>query len=303
MNYKFKPLALLSIDDLEVGDIHTLYEVTKEFKNILINPTNKPVLKNFTIANLFFEESTRTRTSFEIAQKRLSADVINFNMASSSIKKGETILDTIKNLLAMNLDLLIVRDKLAGTPAFLYQQTKIPIINAGDGTNEHPSQALLDLFTIWDIGLTMDNIHIHLTGDILHSRVAGSSIKLWKKMGISFSTNGPETTSRKTLKFLPKTKGVNIFYTLRIQQERLSKELIPSLKEYNQFFGLKTINASENIYVMHPGPINRGVEIDSEIADSSHSLILQQAETGVALRMAIIYLIGKKKEANASYKN
>lgn len=297
-NIQFKAKKLISIDDLDLEDIQILYNVTLEFRKILQRPLKKvPALKEITIANLFFEDSTRTRISFELAQKRLSADVVNFSGNSSSIKKGETILDTVKNLLSMKIDLLVIRDKYSGTPSIIYDKTNVPVINAGDGTNEHPTQALLDLFTLWEKGFETKSLHIHLFGDVLHSRVAGSSLKLWKKVGIDFSIHGPNTIRRKTFKANKtfESKKNNILYGLRIQKERLNKELIPTPEEYNLFYGLKNNQISKGWWIMHPGPINRGVELDSEIADSKQSLILNQVEMGVALRMAIIYLLGQKK--------
>lgn len=294
----FSPRNLISIDDLTREDIALLYRVTIEFMKILERPNKKvPALKDLTIANLFFEDSTRTRISFELAQKRLSADIINFSSGSSSLKKGETILDTVRNLLAMKIDLIIVRDKHSGTPHFLAKQTNIPVINAGDGTNEHPTQALLDLFTLWAKGLNASNSYITLTGDLLHSRVAGSNIKLWEKVGFSYELTGPNTVLRNTWR--PETTRAkfpnHIIYHLRIQKERMNMELIPSQEEYNRYFGARQKDFNENTFFMHPGPINRGVEMDSEVADSPQSLILQQVEMGVALRMAIIFLLGQKK--------
>jgi len=299
----FKANKLISIDDLDREDIEILYKTTTEFKKILNRPFKKvPALKELTIANLFFEDSTRTRISFELAQKRLSADVINFSSTSSSVKKGETLNDTVQNLLQMKIDLIVVRHKVSGTSHFIYKKTSIPVINAGDGTNEHPTQALLDLFTLFDKGLKTTDLNIALIGDIQHSRVAGSSEKLWTKLGIKYKKFGPNTVMRK---FSPGDvlkerdfKEFNVLYNLRIQKERQDKELIPSLEEYHSFFGVHLSDIRSNTFVMHPGPINRGVEIDSESADSKNSIILDQVETGVALRMAIIYLLGQKKGDN-----
>lgn len=296
----FKPSRLISIDDLDADDIQTLYATTLEFKKVLERPVKKvPALKDLTIANLFFEDSTRTRLSFELAEKRLGADIVNFSAASSSLKKGESLNDTVQNLCQMKIDLIVVRHKISGTAHFVYEKTKIPVVNAGDGTNEHPTQALLDLFTLWQKGLKSADFSILLKGDVLHSRVAGSSIKLWDKLGIQYKILGPLTVMKnhiasKSANFI--NPPFNVIYNLRIQKERQEKELIPSLEEYNQFFGTKA-PFEDRVYYMHPGPINRGVELDSELADSSHSLIMDQVEMGVALRMAVIYLLGQKKEA------
>jgi aspartate carbamoyltransferase catalytic subunit len=294
----FKASKLVSIDDLDIEDIYLLFNTTLEFEKVLNRPLKKvPALKDKTIANVFFEDSTRTKLSFEIAQKRLSADVLNFSSSSSSIKKGETLNDTIQNLLKMKIDLIVVRHKISGTASFVYEKTGVPVINAGDGTNEHPTQALLDLFTLWKNGFTNESLSILVKGDVLHSRVAGSSFKLWKKLGIKFSVEGPNTVNSRTgylPEFSDSNVSFNVLYNLRIQKERQDMELIPSFREYNEFFGTK---AAENQLVMHPGPINRGVELDSDIADGENSVILQQVELGVALRMALIYLLGQKKGA------
>lgn len=299
VDYQFNAKKLVSIDDLTVVDIKILYDVTLEFWKILQRPNRKvPSLKELTIANLFFEDSTRTRISFELAEKRLSADIVNFTSSASSMKKGETLLDTVRNLLAMKIDMLIVRDRHSGTPAYLSKKLGIPVINAGDGTNEHPTQSLLDLFTLWSNGLNENNSKIILVGDVLHSRVAGSSIKLWEKIGYNFEIVGPKTIVRKSWTNCTSNDNLKktIYYTLRIQKERLNKELIPSNEEYNKYFGIAAdFSADQNVYFMHPGPVNRGIEIDSQIADHSQSLILNQVEMGVAMRMAILFLLGQKK--------
>jgi aspartate carbamoyltransferase catalytic subunit len=298
----FKASRLVSIDDLDIQDINTLYYTTQEFRKILERPLKKvPALKELTIANLFFEDSTRTRLSFELAEKRLSADIVNFTSSNSSLKKGETLNDTVQNLLKMKIDLIVIRNKISGTAHFVHKKTRIPVINAGDGTNEHPTQALLDLFTLWNKGFKTEDLKIHLKGDIIHSRVAGSSLKLWDKLGIEYEVTGPKTVQRQFLgkrsKIFNSNRPYNIQYNLRIQKERQDKELIPNLEEYNQFFGSKD-NTLDRFYILHPGPINRGVELDSELADAPNSLILDQVETGVALRMALIYFLGQKKGEN-----
>lgn len=290
----------MSVDDLDEEDIQVLYHTTREFRKILNRPQKKiPALKDLTIANLFFEDSTRTRISFELAQKRLSADVVNFSASASSVKKGETLNDTVQNLLRMKIDLLVVRHRFSGTAHYLHQKTGIPVVNAGDGTNEHPTQALLDLFTLWENGYRNEDLNIALLGDIQHSRVAGSAEKLWTKLGIRYQKFGPATVIRRfnpgKIMAIRDFSEFNILYSLRIQKERQEKELIPSLEEYHAFFGLSSRDIQPGIKIMHPGPINRGVELDSQVADSPQSLILDQVETGVALRMALLYLLGQKK--------
>jgi len=296
----FNTNRLISIDDLTKNDIDILYATTKEFLKVLARPVKKvPALKDLTIANLFFEDSTRTRISFELAQKRLSADIINFSSGNSSVKKGETLNDTIQNLIKMKIDMIVVRHKVSGTAHFVSKKTGIPVINAGDGTNEHPTQALLDLFTLWERGLKSEEINLALIGDIQHSRVAGSSEKLWQKLNIRYKKFGPNTVARR---FSPGDRGsgdldnFNVLYNLRIQKERQEKELIPSVQEYHNSFGIRFEDLKPHQLVMHPGPINRGVEIDSQTADSTNSIILDQVEMGVALRMAVIYLLGQNKK-------
>jgi aspartate carbamoyltransferase catalytic subunit len=295
----FKANRLISIDDLDKEDISELYQATRKFKSINEQSNRKTsLLKNFTVANLFFEDSTRTRVSFELAQKRLSADSISFSAGSSSVKKGETLNDTIQNLVRMKIDLIVIRHTISGTAHFVSTQSGIPVINAGDGTNEHPTQALLDLFTLYENGLENKDIRIALMGDILHSRVAGSSIKLWQKLGIHFETFSPNTVQRKYSDETMRTrdlKNFNVLYNLRIQKERQNVELIPGEQEYNTFFGIRDNDYHEGQFIMHPGPINRGVELDSISADSPNSLILEQVSTGVSLRMAVLYLLAQKK--------
>lgn len=290
---------LLSIDDLSQNDVLTLYQTTLEFKRGFEQQgKNVDLLKNRTIASLFLEDSTRTRASFELAAKRLGANVISFSASASSLKKGESLVDTVQNLLQMKLDLIVMRHKVSGSPRLIYQRTKVPTINAGDGANEHPTQALLDLFTLWEKGFKSKDLVVALKGDVLHSRVAASSIRLWNKLEICYKIIGPKTVMRS---FLPcksdnfNNQPFNLLYNLRIQRERQEKDLISSLQEYNRFFGTKLSDLKPGMYLMHPGPVNRGVEIDSEAADSPFSLILDQVEMGVALRMAILYLLGKKK--------
>jgi aspartate carbamoyltransferase catalytic subunit len=273
-----------------------------EFLALLSRPVKKvPSLKETTIGNLFFEDSTRTRTSFELAEKRLGADVVNFSGSGSSVKKGESLIDTVKNLLRMKIDMIVMRHRYSGAAAFVYEQTKIPIINAGDGTNEHPTQALLDLFTLWNRGIRTEEMNIALLGDIQHSRVAGSLEKIFLKLNIKYKKFGPNTVQRQ---FSPGYKATNfdsqeynILYNLRIQRERQNKELIPTLEEYHEHFGISKPKTYPGQIIMHPGPINRGVELDSETADSTDSIILDQVEMGVALRMAVLFLLGQKRGA------
>jgi aspartate carbamoyltransferase catalytic subunit len=280
---------LVSIDDLTVEDIEQLLNQTIIYlKGRESGIPTEPVLRGKTIANLFFEDSTRTRISFELAEKRLGAEIINFSASSSSLKKGETLNDTVSNLLKMKVDLIVVRHHMSGTAHFIARKTGIPVINAGDGTNEHPTQALLDFITLRRNGLPSEEIKIQLRGDILHSRVAGSGIKLWKKLNIPFQTIRPETVARNTLETSQKFQNPNVLYNLRIQKERQHKELIPGNEEYHQFFGVKGAFIPEDTFIMHPGPINRGVELDSEATNIDKSLILDQVETGVALRMACL---------------
>jgi len=296
----FKAKQLISIDDIDEEDILELYQITRKFRLTNDQPNRETsFLKDFTVANLFFEESTRTRISFELAEKRLSADSISFSAATSSIKKGETLNDTIQNLIQMKIDLIVIRHSVSGAAHFVSTKTDLPVINAGDGTNEHPTQALLDLFTLYDKGFENKDIRIALMGDVLHSRVAGSSIKLWRKLGIQHQIYSPGTVQRKytcgTSIKEQDLSGFNILYNLRIQKERQHIELIPSELEYHEFFGVGKKDTTKDQIIMHPGPINRGVELDSYTADSPNSLILDQVSTGVCLRMAVLYLLAQKK--------
>lgn len=301
----FSAKRLISIDDLSREDIQILYHATMEFKKVFGRPTKKATaLKDLTVANLFFEDSTRTRISFELAAKRLGANLVSLSASSSSLKKGESLNDTIQNLMRMKIDLIVMRHKVSGSAHFIHQKTNIPVVNAGDGRNEHPTQALLDLFTLWQKGLKSEDLVITLNGDVLHSRVASSSIKLWNKLGIQYKIVGPRTVMRIYQAPIPLNnvkQKFNIHYNLRIQKERQEKELLPSLTEYNQFFGTRKQDLNREIYYMHPGPINRGVELDSDIADAKNSLILDQVEMGLALRMAVIYLLGQKKRPSGLF--
>jgi len=298
---------LLGIKYLNRKDIDLIFKTSDNFKKIINQPIKKvPSLRDVTIANLFFENSTRTKLSFEIAEKRLSADVLNFSSAASSVKKGETLLDTVNNILAMKVDMVVMRHPNPGASIFLSRNINASIINAGDGTHEHPTQALLDAYSIREKFGELNSKKIVIIGDILHSRVALSNIFCLKMLGANVSVCGPMTLMPKYLKDL----GVNYFANLkdalnwcdianvlRIQLERQDVKLFPSLREYANTYGInKNIleNLNDEITIMHPGPINRGVELTSDVADSSHSLILDQVENGVAIRMAVLYLLANK---------
>lgn len=295
---------LLGIKDLTVDDINVIFITAQKFKEILQRPLKKlPILRDLTIANIFFENSTRTRLSFELAQKRLSADTINFAASNSSVKKGETLLDTVANILAMKVDMIVMRHASVGAPHFIAQKTNTIVINAGDGTHEHPTQALLDGFTIQQFLGSLPSKKVCIFGDILHSRVALSNILLLKKMGAEVMVCGPITLIPKyihTLGVLVETdlnralQWCDVANILRIQLERQQLKYFPSNREYTTYYGInKNIleKLDKNILIMHPGPINRGVEITSDVADSKHSVILEQVENGVAIRMAVMYLL------------
>ena len=295
---------LLGIKDLTENDIQIIFSTADSFKEVINRPIKKvPTLRDVTIANLFFENSTRTKLSFELAQKRLSADIINFSASSSSLNKGETLVDTANNILSMKVDMLIMRHPHSGAASFLANKTKTVIINAGDGTHEHPTQALLDTFSIREKLGSIKGKKVVLIGDIKHSRVALSNIFALQKLGAEVMVCGPTTLIPKYMSELGvKTshniekalKWCDVANMLRIQLERQQIQYFPSLREYTHQFQLnKTLfdKVDKPITILHPGPINRGVEITSEIADSEHSIILNQVENGVAIRMAIIYLL------------
>ena len=295
---------LLGIKDLTENDIQIIFSTADSFKEVINRPIKKvPTLRDVTIANLFFENSTRTKLSFELAQKRLSADIINFSASSSSLNKGETLVDTANNILSMKVDMLIMRHPHSGAASFLANKTKTVIINAGDGTHEHPTQALLDTFSIREKLGSIKGKKVVLIGDIKHSRVALSNIFALQKLGAEVMVCGPTTLIPKYMSELGvKTshniekalKWCDVANMLRIQLERQQIQYFPSLREYTHQFQLnKTLldKVDKPITILHPGPINRGVEITSEIADSEHSIILNQVENGVAVRMAIIYLL------------
>jgi len=298
---------LTGIRDLTRQDIELIFKTADSFKEVINRPIKKvPSLRDITIANLFFENSTRTRLSFELAEKRLSADVVNFSASSSSVKKGETLIDTVNNILSMKVDMVVMRHPNPGAALFLSQRTNTRVINAGDGTHEHPTQGLLDAFSIRERLGTVEGKKVAIIGDVLHSRVALSNIYTLQKLGAEVMVCGPTTLIPKYIDQL----GVKVEHNLqralawcdvanmlRIQLERQDIQYFPSLREYTMQFGLnKEIldNLDKEIVVMHPGPINRGVEITSDVADSKQSIILQQVENGVAVRMAVIYLLAGK---------
>ncbi len=299
---------LLGIKDLQKQDIELILTTAKQFKEVLQRPIKKvPSLRDTTIVNLFYENSTRTRISFELAEKRLSADTINFSSSGSSISKGETLLDTVNNILSMKVDMVVMRHSASGAPHFLAEHINAAIINAGDGINEHPTQALLDAFSIQEKAGELKGKKVVLVGDIMHSRVALSNIYLLKKMGAEVMVAGPPTLIPK---YIAEALDVKVEYNLqralqwcdvanvlRIQLERQDQVLFSSLREYNLAYGVsrKILDTlKKEIMILHPGPINRGVEIDSDVADSGDSLILQQVENGVAIRMAVLYLLSGK---------
>jgi len=299
---------LLGIKDLTRDDIQLILDTADTFREVLNRPIKKvPSLRDITIANLFFEDSTRTRVSFELAEKRLSADVVNFSASSSSVKKGETLLDTVNNILAMKVDMIVMRHPAPGAPHFLAGRIRANIINAGDGTHEHPTQALLDAYSLRTHLGELEGKKIAIIGDILHSRVALSNIFCLQKLGAQVKVCGPPTLIPK---FLP-ALGVGVEYDvektlqwcdaaniLRIQLERQDIRYFPSLREYAQFYGVQKPmldRLDRPILIMHPGPINRGVEITSDVADSPHAIILEQVENGVAVRMAVLYLLAGVK--------
>lgn len=298
---------LLGIKYLNKQDIELIFETASHFKNVINRPIKKvPSLRDLTIANLFFENSTRTKLSFELAEKRLSADIVNFASSSSSVTKGETLIDTVNNILSMKVDMVVMRHPNPGTAYFLSQHVNAKIINAGDGAHEHPTQALLDGFSIIEKHGSLKGKNIVIVGDILHSRVALSNIFLLQKMGANVKVCGPLTLIPKYITSLgvevitDLKKALNwcdVAIMLRIQLERQDIKYFPSLREYTMLYGLdKQLldSLKKKITIMHPGPINRGVEITSDVADSKQSVILEQVENGVAVRMAVLYLLAGK---------
>lgn len=299
---------LLGIKDLTPDDLRLIFETADNFKEIINRPIKKvPSLRDVTIANIFFENSTRTRISFELAEKRLSADIINFSSSSSSVKKGETLLDTVNNILAMKVDMIVMRHASAGAPHFLARHINANIVNAGDGTHEHPTQALLDAFSMREKYKSLEGLKVAIIGDILHSRVALSNIFALKKLGAEVMVCGPKTLIPKYIETLGVRVELDVFKALkwcqvanvlRIQLERQQIKYFPSLREYSLYYGINKQlldRLDKEITIMHPGPINRGVELSSDAADSEHSIILDQVENGVAIRMAVLYLLASVK--------
>ena len=302
---------LLGIKHLNVNDLNLIFKTADHFKEVINRSIKKvPSLRDITIANLFFENSTRTKLSFELAEKRLSADIINFSSAQSSVKKGETLIDTVNNILSMKVDMVVLRHPNAGASQLLANNVNATIINAGDGANEHPTQALLDSYSIREKLGDLKNKNILIVGDISHSRVALSNIYALQLQGANVMLCGPKTLIPKYIhklgvivehNFLKALKWCDVVNMLRLQNERMTDSFFPSVREYVQQYGLTLdiLNSlDKDIYIMHPGPINRGVEISSDVADSKNSIILDQVENGVAIRMAIIYLLAQKKPLN-----
>lgn len=296
---------LLGIRDLSPQDIQIILDTATEFKEVLQRPIKKvPSLRDVTIVNLFYENSTRTRISFELAEKRLSADTINFTASGSSVSKGETLLDTVNNILSMKVDMVVMRHSASGAPHFLSRHIPAAIVNAGDGINEHPTQGLLDAFSMREKLGRLEGLKVAIIGDIMHSRVAMSNMYLLKKMGAEVMVAGPPTLIPK---YVQEAFDVRVEYNLRkalewcdvanvlrIQLERQNQVLFSSLREYSLAYGInkKLLDSlNKEVVIMHPGPINRGVELDSDVADSKQSIILQQVENGVAVRMAVLYLL------------
>ena len=298
---------LLGIKYLTPKDIELIFETADNFKQVINRPIKKvPTLRDITVANLFFENSTRTKLSFELAEKRLSADVVNFSSSSSSVSKGETLVDTVNNILAMKVDMVVMRHPFPGAGIFLSKHVNSKIINAGDGAHEHPTQALLDNYSIREKLGEVAGKKVVIVGDVLHSRVALSNIFCLQKLGAQVKVCGPKTMIPKYIKSLgveveldlkKALEWCDVANMLRIQRERLEINYFPSTREYSMLYGLTKEmldSLGKKIIVMHPGPVNRGVEITSEVADSEHSIILNQVENGVAIRMAVLYLLAQK---------
>lgn len=299
---------LLGIKYINEADIQLIFKTAEQFKEVINRPIKKvPSLRDVTIANLFFENSTRTKLSFELAEKRLSADVINFSSSSSSVTKGETLLDTVNNILSMKVDMIVMRHPAPGAHFFLSKHIDAQIVNAGDGTHEHPTQALLDAYSMRERVGSLKSKKICIFGDILHSRVALSNIYCLQKLGAKVRVCGPPTLIPKHIESLGVQKSYDVMDSLawcdianvlRIQLERQDIKYIPSLREYAMYFGINKDmldKLDKEIVIMHPGPINRGVEISSDLADSEHSIILQQVENGVAIRMAVLFLLASQR--------
>jgi len=303
---------LLGLEDLKASEIHSILDLAESFKEINLRPIKKvPTLRGKTIINLFYEPSTRTKMSFDIAAKRLSADTYSISTKTSSMVKGETLLDTVKNLEAMNPDAIVIRHSASGAPHWLASRLDLSIINAGDGMHEHPTQALLDMLTIRQHKGKLDGLTVAIIGDISHSRVARSNIWGLSKMGANVIVCGPPTMIPKDIDRMPTEVTYNVeevisyadvLMILRLQKERQKDVLLPSLREYSRLYGItpeRLTKAKQDVLIMHPGPINRGVEISPEVADGPYSVILEQVNNGVAVRMAILYLtvgsVGKQE--------
>jgi aspartate carbamoyltransferase catalytic subunit len=300
---------LLGIKELNTEDIRLILKTADNFKQVLQRPIKKvPSLRDTTVANIFFENSTRTRLSFELAEKRLGADVVNFSASGSSVSKGETLIDTVKNILAMKVDMVVMRHSASGAPWFLADHINASIVNAGDGINEHPTQALLDAYSMKERVGDLKGKHITIIGDIMHSRVALSNIYCLNKLGAKVMVAGPPTLIPKHITDLgvrvehnlkKALEWCDVANVLRIQLERQHKPLFSTLREYALYYGVNRSmldSLKKDIVIMHPGPINRGVELNSDVADSKQSIILDQVENGVAVRMAVIYLLSGKRE-------
>lgn len=296
---------LFGLRGIAESDIRTILDTAMDFRQVLERPVKKvPSLRGVTVVNLFFENSTRTRTSFELAEKRLSADTINFTTSNSSVKKGETLLDTLRNIEAMKIDLVVVRHKGTGVPQFLADNSKAIIVNAGDGAHEHPTQALLDMLTIEQHLGSLKGKRVAIIGDIRHSRVARSNLWGLTTMGAEVTLCAPSTLTPRNIEFFngvrweqdvrKAVKEADAVIALRLQKERMEDSLLPSMREYRNFFGITREvleQANQSVLIMHPGPINRGVELDSEMADSEQSVILEQVTNGLAVRMAVLFLL------------
>ncbi len=304
---------LLGIKYITEDDIQLIFETADHFKEVINRPIKKvPSLRDITIANLFFENSTRTRLSFELAEKRLSADVINFSAASSSVKKGETLIDTVNNILSMKVDMVVMRHPNPGAGVFLSKHVNASIVNAGDGAHEHPTQALLDAYSIRESLGDVAGKKVVIVGDVLHSRVALSNIFALQKLGASVKVCGPKTLIPKYIENLNVQYEPSLYKALawcdvanmlRVQNERMDISYFPSTREYTQQYGVSKAlldSLKKEIIIMHPGPINRGVEITSDVADSKQAIILDQVQNGVAVRMAVLYLLASKIQHNES---
>ncbi len=307
----FSKEHILGISDLSAEEIISILKTAESMKVVSSRNVKKvPTLKGITVVNLFFEPSTRTRSSFEIAEKRLSADVLNLSLDQSSVQKGETLLDTIKNLKAMGASIIVIRHPMSGAPWLLAKELDCSIINAGDGSHEHPSQSLIDLFTVREIKKRIEGLNVIIVGDILHSRVARSNIWGFNKLGANVSVVGPPTVIPEYIKKLDvksyyhiedSLRDADVIIMLRLQKERQNKNLFPSMREYSKFYGLTKQRlqlAKDDVIIMHPGPINRGIELSSEIADNNKSVILEQVSNGIAVRMSMLYHVAESRLKN-----